>query len=204
MIGMTIKAAIKATMKNHTYKFKNKILQQSRKGIMGIDLMRALAKLYMIDWTAKFKDRLAEIQENSSEDLKLNLNLEAYKIYVDDQSSLQEATPKGATYDPKKKVIIITEEQFDKDKELKADRRTANLMTKIANSIDPSIVMEAAVPSDFPEKKLPLLNCKVWMENTEEGQQIRYEHFEKPCASILEIQKDSAMPGKNRRATLVQ
>ena len=134
----------------------------------------------------------------------LNLILDAFKIYVDDQSSLQEVTPKGATFDPINQNIKITEEQLKKDENLNADRRTANLMTEIANSIDPSIVMEAAVPSDFEEGKLPLLNCKVWLEYTEEGQQIRYEHYEKPCASILEIQKDSAMPGKIRRATLVQ
>ena len=42
------------------------------------------------------------------------------------------------------------------------------------------------------------------MENTHEGQQIRFEHFEKPMANILEIQKESAMPEKIRRATLVQ
>ena len=184
---MAVKAAIKATMKNHTYEYKNRIYQQSRKGIIGIDLMRALAKLYMIDWSSKFKKRLKEIEENSNAELKLNLRLEAYKIYVDDESNLQKATPKGATFNPRKREIIITEEQLEKDREVKSDRRTANLMTKIANSIDPSIVMEASVPSDFIENKLPLLNCKVWLEDTEEGQQIRYEHYEKPMASILEI-----------------
>ena len=64
--------------------------------------------------------------------------------------------------------------------------------------------MEASVPSDYMENKLPLLNCKVWLEKTEDGQQIRYEHYEKPMASILEIQEESAMPGKIKRATLVQ
>ena len=85
----------------------------------------------MIDWTSKLMKRLKEIENNSSDDLKLNLTLEAYKIYVDDESSLQVATPKGATFDTKKKEIKITEEQLEKDKEVKADRRTANLITKI-------------------------------------------------------------------------
>ena len=124
-------------MKNHTYEYKNKFLQQSRKGIIGIDMMRALAKLYMIDWTKKFKNKLKLIEENSSADLKLNLTLEVYKIYVDDESSIQEATPKGATFDIRKKEIVITEEQLEKDKDLKADRRTANLMTKIPTVLTP-------------------------------------------------------------------
>ena len=41
---MAIKAAIKATMKNHTYESNGKILKQSKKGIIGLDLMRALSK----------------------------------------------------------------------------------------------------------------------------------------------------------------
>ena len=57
----------------------------------------------------------------------------------------------------------------------------------------------------FPNKKLPLLNSQVWIENTpDNGPQIRFEHYEKPMASDLEIQKESAMPDQIKRATLVQ
>ena len=77
-------------------------------------------------------------------------------------------------------------------------------MTKIANTIDSSIVMEAAVPSDFETQKLPLLNCQIWIEKDKNGQKIRYEHYSKPMASILEVQNESAMPDKMKRATLVQ
>ena len=64
LIGLAVKAAIKAIMKNHSFQVNNKILQQSRKGIQGLDLMRALAKLYMIEWTEKFMQKLKLIQEN--------------------------------------------------------------------------------------------------------------------------------------------
>ena len=89
-------------------------------------------------------------------------------------------------------------------KNLQPDRRTANLMVSIANSIDASIVMEAAVPSDFENKKLPLLNCQIWIENQNKYPKIRYQHFEKPMASILEVQKESAIPNRTKRATLVE
>lgn len=102
MIGLAVKAAIKATMKNHTYEIDNKKRQQSNKGIMGLDLMRPLAKLYMIDWSLKFMKLLKEIQENSK-DLNLNLKLECYKVYVDDQNSVQDSTPIGAVYDKNEK-----------------------------------------------------------------------------------------------------
>ena len=205
MIGLAVKAAIKAIMKNHTLKNNGKNLQQSKKGIMGLDLIRALAKLYMIDWTEKFIQRLKTIQENSSEDLNLRLILEAYSIYVDDQSSLQKPTPVGAKYDHKNMKIVIDDTQVKNDSGIEKDKRTANLMVDIANHIDPSIKMEASVPSDFPNNKLPLLNSQVWIDNnTKDGPQIRYEHFEKPMASKLEIQNTSAMPETTKRATLVQ
>ena len=124
---------------------------------------------------------------------------------MDDQSSVQKPTPVGAKYIQNENKIVIDKEQEQKDKQLKNDRRTANLMVEIANSIDPSIKMEASVPSDFPNEKLPLLNSQVWIEKDNDNcPQIRYEHFEKPMASSLEIQNDSAMPEKTKRATLVQ
>ena len=203
MLGLALKIAIMATMKNHVYMFNNKFYQQGRKAIIGLDLMRALAKLYMIDWSMKFMKRLKEVEEKSS-DLKLNLKPELYKVFVDDQSSLQEATPMGATYNKKTKRITITEKQKELDKDLKADRRTANLLTEIANTIDPSILMESVVPSDSESGKMPLLDCQIWLENIGGVQQIRHEHYEKAMSSKVTIQKESAMPEKIRRATLVQ
>ena len=43
------------------------------------------------------------------------------------------------------------------------DRRTANMITAIANTIDPSIVMSSEVPSDHPElgNRLPVLDTQV-------------------------------------------
>ena len=100
--------------------------------------------------------------------------------------------------------IIIDENQKTIDHNLAKDRRTANLMTEIANTIDKSIVMEASVPSDFENNKLPLLNSQVWIENTNVGPQIRFEHFEKPIASQQEIPEKSAISNQTKRATLVQ
>ena len=54
--------------------------------------------------------------------------------------------------------------------------------------------MEASVPSDFQNKKLPLLNTQVWIEvNSNNGPQIRYEHYEKPMTTQLVVQRNSAM-----------
>ena len=191
-------------MKNHVYQYNNKFYQQGKKGIIGLDLMRSLATIYMIDWSTKFKKRLKEIEDKSDVSLKLNLKPEMYSVYVDDQSGIQEITPVGASFNKRTKKITITEKQKEIDKNLKSDRRTANLITDIANTIDPSIVMTSSVPSDFPEGKMPLLDCQVWMERVGGVDQIRHEHFEKTMASKFTIQNESALPDKVKRATLVQ
>ena len=54
----------------------------------------------------------------SDKELKLNLKLETYKVYVDDQASAQKPTPKGAKYDKKAKAIVIDEDQKQIDEEL--------------------------------------------------------------------------------------
>ena len=77
-------------------------------------------------------------------------------------------------------------------------------MTSIANTIDSSIKMEASVPSDFANKKLPLLNTQVWIENTKEGPQVRYEFYEKPMATRLLVDKESAIGERERRTIHTQ
>ena len=91
MIGLAVKAAIKATVKNHTFQVNGKNLLQSKKGIIGLDLIRAHAKLYMIDWTDKFKERLKKIQENAA---KCHEELQIEEEYAVDDVS-------GAFLDPK-------------------------------------------------------------------------------------------------------
>ena len=49
-----------------------------------------------------------------------------------------------------------------------------------------------------PNNKLPLLNSQVWIEDTDEGPQVRYEHYQKPMASSLEIQEISKSKSKER------
>ena len=54
-----------------------------------------------------------------------------------------------------------------KDEDMEDDKRTANLIIDIANSIDPHIQMKAEVPSDHPElnNHLPILDTQVWLED---------------------------------------
>ena len=84
-----------------------------------------------------------------------------------------------------------------------ADRRTADIITEIANTIDPSIVMVSEVPSDHPElgNCLPVLDTQVCLNS--EGR-ILYKFYEKPVASPVLLQAGSAMNDRTRRAILTQ
>ena len=54
-------------------------------------------------------------------------------------------------------------------------------MTDIANSVMPGIVMEFDVPSRNANRKMPILDMEVWIEE-EEGN-IMFQHYQKPTAS---------------------
>ena len=62
------------------------------------------------------------------------------------------------------------------------DERLADILKDIANSIMPCIQMEADWPSKNNDRRLPILDMKVW--NDENGK-IMYTHYEKPMASKM-------------------
>ena len=91
-------------------------------------------------------------------------------------------TPSGAVSDKKEKKIVISQDQLRNEEEKLEDRRTADMITAIANTIDPSIVMSSEVPSDHPElgNRLPMLHTTVSIGS--DGR-ILYQFCEKPMAS---------------------
>ena len=47
------------------------------------------------------------------------------------------------------------------------------LLRQVGNDIYPSIKLEVDYPSKHPDKKLPILNLKVWVEQREGGSRIK-------------------------------
>ena len=95
--------------------------------------------------------------------------------------------PPGARYDANSKKVIIDDNQVHA--ELCDDERTARVMTYIANSVMPGIVMEFDVPSRNLNNKMAILDMEVWMEN--DGN-IMFQHYEKPTASKTIMHAKSA------------
>ena len=73
MIGVAVKLAIIKILRNHCYEIDGEIYLQGEKGLIGHDLMRSLARVYMIDWVGKYKDLCKEVTENSDSVINLSL-----------------------------------------------------------------------------------------------------------------------------------
>ena len=80
------------------------------------------------------------------------------------------------------------------------EKHTMNVLTKIANSIDPEIQMEPDSPSKYSNGRMPVLDLSVWMENGI----LRHSFYKKPMASPYVILKRSAMSMNIKRETLLQ
>ena len=69
--------------------------------------------------------------------------------------------------------------------------------------------MTADTPSDHKEKKLPVLDLQMWVEDRvgENGvtyQEIVHEYYEKDMVAPRVISKESALPDKMKLTTLTQ
>ena len=83
--------------------------------------------------------------------------------------------------------------KYEVDKNKSPDVVTMEVVRDIANSIDGMIVMTVDAPSNHEDKKVPMLDVKVWL-NDEDNNKIYYQYYEKPTKSKYVISKTSAMP----------
>ena len=88
------------------------------------------------------------------------------------------------------------------DKNIPDDKRTMLVVQDIANSIDDMIKMTVDIPSNYDDRKVPMLDVKAWVE--ENSNEIYYEFYEKPTKNPLVISKDSAMPKSKKINTISQ
>merc|ERR1719430_2145573 len=87
------------------------------------------------------------------------------------------------------------------DKLVEGDRRTAELVKELANTICPFLQMTVDYPSKHPSGWMPILDLQVQMapDNT-----VNFKWFKKPMATDFAILNRSAMPAATKRITLVQ
>ena len=91
--------------------------------------------------------------------------------------------------------------QNDKDTDTKTDEeRTAEILVKIANTIDPKIQLTWDIPGKNHNKRMPVLDLELWVENN----QILHSFYKKKASSQYTILKRSALSYSITKSTLLQ
>ena len=78
-------------------------------------------------------------------------------------------------------------------------------LKKMANSIHPMIQLDEDHQHNHHDRKLPILDLKVWVSGDESGnQRLRWQYYRKPMANWLLLPAESAMSMATKRTTLTQ
>ena len=193
MIIIALGCQMKAVMTNHDYTFNNEIRKQSKGGPIGLDLTGSIAQIFMIWWNNELKRRLR----------LLEIDLLMHKSYVDDINVA--LTPIEAGYQlTEGEIRAAHEENFEEEGTIGDDERTMKVVQEVGNGIHPSIQVTIDYPSNYEEKKMPTLDLKIWVEETETGCRIMHEYYSKPMATTALLNERSALPWSTKRTVLTQ
>ena len=110
---------------------------------------------------------------------KLNIPIEVYFRYVDDEDICCYTIKAGVRYNPLSDQLTYDQDLVEHDRLLDGDERTFRILQQIANTLENNIQLEFEVPSGN-NGKMPLLDLKVWSDNN----QIFWEFYKKPMASL--------------------
>jgi hypothetical protein len=178
MLVEAMKTALLFIMKNHVYTFNEVIYRQVKGGPIGLELTGVLAQVFMVWWDRQFK--------NEANDIGLRIHM--YKRYVDDINIVM-SVPDG----------VPTSNEARND-----DERCMDAVKSIADGIHTSIKVEVDYPSKHDDKKIPILDLKVWTERREGSSVVLHEFYTKEISSKAVIHPRSAMPYRTKRTIMTQ
>ena len=67
--------------------------------------------------------------------------------------------------------------------------RTARILQKIVNSLEPDIQLTCDTPANHPTGKMPVLDLEIWVKNNK----VEYSFYSKPVSSKFTILKRTAL-----------
>ena len=118
-----------------------------------------------------------------------------FKIYVDDVRQISTVLKEGTRFDMVSRRMVWKEEFAKEDEEKRKDgesldARMVRVLLPVMNSINTDLEFTTELREDFQDRKLPTLDCKLWLE--EDGS-LNHTYFEKDMRSQLVIPEKSAM-----------
>ena len=90
---------------------------------------------------------------------KTGINLLMYLRYVDDTNKALIAPPLGSRFVDGK--LVVSNESIEEDRKQDRDKVVGCLLKTMANSIVEMFKFEEDVPSNHPDKRLPILDLKL-------------------------------------------
>ena len=124
-----------------------------------------------------------------------------YERYVDDSNQVAEVPPAGSKYDRERKKIIYDETELALRVGEEEEDRLTRILLDIANDVQEGIIMEVDQPSQNADRKLPILDMKVWID---QDHFIVYQHFEKPVTTRRVLAAQSAQATSCKRSVHVR
>ena len=191
MLALAISQGIRVCLENHTYKVGDRVFLQKEGGPIGLELTGALSRSFMKRWDQIYLKKVKDA----------GMKMLMYERYVDDSNQVAVVPPKGTRYDQERGTLVVKSSHEAADGERGDEERLAVILKDIADSVLPCIKMEADWPDRNTDKKLPILDMKVW--TNEEGE-VMYCHYEKPMASKTVVHSQSAHPQHCKKSVHVQ
>ena len=185
VVARVIEIATRALFENHAYKFGDETYKQENGGSIGDRWTGSAAELVVQDWAEKYEDILV----NSG------LEVELLAGYVDDGRQGTTTLAPGMRYDKNKNKFVHSEEGLEYDKKQQElgetrNQRMARVCKEAMNSINKDLEFTVECEDDFPDKKLPTLDFKLWQEP--DGK-INHTYYQKEMKTPLVIMARSGV-----------
>ena len=191
MIGKAMEVLIVSCMKNHVYRFGNKMKLQSTGGPIGLALTGEVADCFMNKWDKLFVQKCKDME----------INLTFYSRFKDDIFISASSLEKGTRIVDGKLVIDI--EGKAEDEERCDDDITLEIIRQVAELVNPMIKFTVDIPSEHENKKIAVLDLNVKL-NKEKENRIDYEFFQKPTKNPKILLAESAINSSTKRTILTQ
>ena len=189
MVALALKKGIQAVMKNHLYQSGGRVYKQTEGGPIGLQVTGAVARAFMIWWDQKLMEKMRD----ATSEVKWKCYM--YLRYVDDGNIVCTPFPVGSR---EKDGKVVIEKGGEGGLNVPDDRRTAEIVQRIANSICDFIQVEIDFPTAHENQHMPILDLEVAMKDDK----VMYRHYRKKIANPLVIHQRSAMPSKIKRTCL--
>ena len=192
LFGACLEIGVRKAFALHLYQFGGKLYHQKDGGPIGMRLAGSVARIVMAEWGSRM---MRIMKEN-------NIEVDLAACYVDDVRFVTSIIERGMRWDGKKKKFVQGDDWQEEDEaqNLSDEQRTARELKKAMNSIFTNIQFTTEIPDDFQNKRLPTLDCTIWLENGN----ILYSFYEKEMKSPFCILEQSALPDNTKISSLSQ